>query len=664
MGALLYDGSGRLLGWFALSMAFGAAVYFLPPDPFPPLWTAGAGLCAALAFTLLEATRRYGRLFPQQAVLLVILAGLASGFSSGALRNAVTPITAIPVSLDRVMVEGWVAGIDPRETGARVRLRVHAMSGVPADQTPTFVRMTQMRGDPPFPGRFVRCYGALRPPPGPGLAGDYDFARDAHFQRLGGVGFVYGTCEPGSLGPAEGHEASLALASLRRRVAERVYAASGPEAGGFAAALVSGDRSLMPEADREALRASGLAHLLAISGLHLGLVGGMVYLVMRRGLAFWEWFALRVPVQKPAAAAALIVLACYFVISGMSVATQRAFLMAAVFFGAILFDRAALTARSLALAMILITLFQPETVVTPGFQMSFAATGALIAMFRLWNDRQRDMFTAHSLTGRVRSGAAAVIISSIVGSAATTPFALAHFDRVAPLGLIANLVAMPLVSLFVLPAAALSLVLWPFGAADLGLALLGAALELILAVAHWTASLNDQITLGTGPPKPFDGSEWLLAALAIGILGIHEGRARILPALLIASSAAVWTAKPAPLAWVDGSGWVAARLADGDHLYWAGDGRAPLKPLRFSDLEAETCPLPCTLPLPAGELSVTRKAGKGGLTASVRLGTDASAEKYSLQPRQTLTLTLRGGTIRHHPNRKWSPVSDPSRNDE
>jgi len=383
LAVLLYDGSGRLLGWFALSMAFGAAVYFLSPDPFPARMEVGAGLCAALVLTLLEATRRFGHIFAQQAVLLVVLAGLATGFTAGALRNASTPVTALPASLDRIMVEGWVAGIDPRETGARVRLRVHAMSGVPAAQTPVFVRMTQMRGDPPFPGRFVRCYGALRPPPGPGLAGDYDFARDAHFKALGGVGFVFGSCEPGSLGPADGHEASLALAALRRRVAERVYVASGPEAGGFAAALVSGDRSLMPEADREALRASGLAHLLAISGLHLGLVGGMVYLLVRRSLALWEWFALRVPVQKPAAAAALIVLACYFVISGMSVATQRAFLMAAVFFGAILFDRAALTARSLAFAMILITLVQPETVVTPGFQMSFAATGALIAVFRL-----------------------------------------------------------------------------------------------------------------------------------------------------------------------------------------------------------------------------------------------------------------------------------------
>ena len=641
-------------------MAFGATAYFLSPDPFAPGLLALVAITGVSAFAALEGTRRLGRVIPQQALLLVILAGLSTGFSAGALRTAMTPVTALPASLDGVMVEGWVSGIDPREGGARVRLRVHAMSGVPASQTPDFVRMTQMRGAPPFPGRFVRCYGALRPPPGPGLAGDYDFARDAHFDRLGGVGFVYGSCEPGSLGPAVGHGVSLELASLRRRVAERVYQAAGPEAGGFAAALVSGDRSLMDEADREALRASGLAHLLAISGLHLGLVGGMIYLLVRRGLSFWEWLALRVPVQKPAAAAALCVLAAYFVISGMSVATQRAFLMAAVFFGAILFDRAALTARSLALAMILVLAFQPESAVTPGFQMSFAATGALIAVFRLWTTRTRDSLADHGLTGRFRSGAAALFLSSLAGSAATMPFALAHFERVAPLGLAANLIAMPLVSLLILPAAALSIVLWPLGGVDIGLALLGEGLGIILSIAHVTAALNEQVSEALGAPKPFDGLAWLLASLALGLFAIHEGRARTIPALLALISCATWIAKPAPVAWISGEGWVAVRTGADDQLFWTGPGRAPLKPLMFSDGEALPCELPCELLVGTSRLNLTRQAGSGELLLRLLTGPDPTAQSFPIAPRETIILRGRSETPlverRRRPDRTWSPT--------
>lgn len=668
---LTYDGSHRLLGWFALFMAFGAAYYFTRNSAFTrpevAAWTSMLLACVAG----LGLTGRMGRLVPIQAVLLVCCGGFAMGVAVAGLRTLTTPVVAIAQPMDRVLVEGWVTGIDPREEGARIRIRVHAMSDISESARPPLVRMTQMSGEPPFPGRFVRCYGALRAPPSPMIPGDYDFSRDAHFAGLGAVGFVYGQCDAGGLGEPRKGAWELELASFRRRIAERVDEAAGERAGGFAAALVSGDRSLMAEADREALRASGLAHLLAISGLHLGLVGGMIYLSIRRSLALWEWFALRVPVQKVAAIVALVVLSGYFVMSGMSVATQRAYIMSLVFFGAILFDRPALTSRSLALAMILVLLMQPETVATPGFQMSFAASGALVAAFRLWNQRQANQLANPSFVGKLQGAWAAIALSSLVGTLGTTPFALAHFDRLAPLGLIANLVAMPLVSILVLPAAAISMILTPFGQADLGLHVFGQSLELILLVAHKFADWGSRFAATTPTLPPVGVAALALASLSIGVFAIHEGRALVVPSLIALAAVALWHLEPQPVVKVTAGGWVAIEEDGGDTLYWTGNGRPGLKPLSYSDLDVSPdCNDGCELKLPSSKAKIVfgpRPAlcgDRGDLQPS-----DIEQRLYLIEDRKCSPLDVPQGAValiflgnentrvevKSLPHRRWTP---------
>ena len=202
-----------------------------------------------------------------------------------------------------------------------------------------------------------------------------------------------------------------------------------------AAALASGDRSFLTEADQIALRGAGLAHLLAISGLHMGLVGGLVFLIVWRGLALIEPLALRLSVKKPAACAALIACASYMIISGGSVSTQRAFVMASVFFGAVLLDRAALSQRSVAIAMIILLLLAPWSVLTPGFQMSFAATSVLIATYEGW--RQRRQARGHSPRTPVTFWLKSLIVTSTVTSLATAPYAIYHFERFAGFGVAA-----------------------------------------------------------------------------------------------------------------------------------------------------------------------------------------------------------------------------------
>lgn len=176
------------------------------------------------------------------------------------------------------MVEGWVTSVQPGTNGLRLRIDVHAIGGVDAHDLPRRIRLTHSLSLNVAPGRFVRCWSVLRPPPQPSMPGDYAFNRQAFFEGLDAVGYVQGRCRGGTLGPESGfsNRVSSVINTMRRALALHVRDAAGERAGGFAAALASGDRSFMAQDDIEALRRAGLAHLLAISGLHLGLVGGLV----------------------------------------------------------------------------------------------------------------------------------------------------------------------------------------------------------------------------------------------------------------------------------------------------------------------------------------------------------------------------------------------------
>ena len=472
---------------FALSVCAGAGGYLTLS--FEPGWgmVSGALACVAgLVYSLLR-----GWYVTWVRIAAILLCGALIGFVAGKVRTHLVAQPSLSSMQGPVIVEGWVSAVESAQTGVRLRIIPHAIAGLSRADMPQTIRLTHRLSLNVSPGRFVRCWAVLRPPPGASVPGDYDFQRQAWFQGLGAVGYVQGRCRGGVLGEPE-HWASalhLKIAAIRRQLAVFTKTASGERAGGFAAALISGDRSFMAAEDQETLRASGLAHLLAISGLHLGIVGGLVYFLFRQGLAFIAPLSLRIPVQKPAALAALVAIAIYLVISGASVSTQRAFIMSAVFFGAILIDRPALSLRSFSIAMIAVVLVAPESVFAPGFQMSFAATGVLIAIYEAWSRRRAG--TVYGFFGRGIFAAKSLAVTSIAASLATAPFAIFHFERLAPLGLLANLAAMPVVSLFSVPAAGLSIILAPFGLSEYGLILFGWSLESVLAIAGWTETAGE-----------------------------------------------------------------------------------------------------------------------------------------------------------------------------
>lgn len=257
----LLRGAAGLAGIDArpLMLAFatggGAAVYFslrFEPDPLH-VWGP-----LSLSFVIWLAARRWSK-SDTAITLTVIVLGAVLGLAAASQRARTVAAPVILSATGPSMIEGWVQDVEPGRNGVRLLVRVHSIAGMAAKQTPKFVRLTHTSRLEVFPGRIVRCWSVLRPPPGPAMPGEYDFRRQASFAQLGAAGYVQGRCRGGTLGAHRdlGVQAQLWLDAARRNLAAAVNEQAGPRAGGFAPALVSGDRSFMSEDDTEALRASG-----------------------------------------------------------------------------------------------------------------------------------------------------------------------------------------------------------------------------------------------------------------------------------------------------------------------------------------------------------------------------------------------------------------------
>ena len=520
----------------------GIGVYFaLPAEPGVLAWALiGAGFAAGVAGAVLG-LRRY----PLYLALVFALAGLLLG----GLR---THLVAGPVLDFRYYgpVEGRVVAVD-RSASDKPRLTLDrvVLERVSPDETPNRVRLS-LHGDQrwldPAPGMIVIVTGFLSAPEGPVEPGGFDFRRMAWFDRLGAVGYARSPAlllEPAGRG--------LPIGRMRLAIAEAVRAALPGEVGAFAAAITTGDRSGIGAQTMADLRASNLAHLLAISGLHMGLLTGFVFTAIRRALVLFPGLALEWPVKSWAALGALGAGAFYLALSGGNVATQRAFIMVSVMLVAVLLNRRALTLRAVALAALVVLVLRPEALTEPGFQMSFSATLGLVAVFRLIRDHR---------TRRLPKWAApvmATLVSSAVAGFATAPFSAAHFNQVSQYGLIANVVSVPLMGVIVMPAAVLAALLAPFGLGWIGLEIMASAIRWILFVAHWIATRENAVTLVPSPPG------MVLAGIALGGLWLilWQGRGRLAGAVPVAAALWLWEVAERPDILVAPSGGLVGAMA-------------------------------------------------------------------------------------------------------
>ncbi|HTW50388.1 MAG TPA: ComEC/Rec2 family competence protein [Stellaceae bacterium] len=581
--------SDRRILWLPVFFGSGIALYFALTVE-PPLWLgpAVAGVAGAAAWLM-----RRRRLWRNAAFCVAIgAAGLA--LITATARQRAAPM--LDHRVGPVSFTGRVIDIDTLERGWRIIVApdavMAAVPGLDPAQQPHRLRIhITAASDLLSPGDRVSLKAMLYPVPGQPLPGAHDLQRDLYFAEIGGVGY--------SLGPAhrlaDAEDARppggwrLWLLHLRTEVTRRITAVLPGSTGGVAAALIAGKRGAIDESVIEAFRNSGLSHLLAIAGLHLGLVGAFVFFAVRGGLALVPPIALRWPIKKIAAGATLIVLFCYLMLSGAAIPTERAFVMNGIVFAAILIDRLRLSMRICAVAAGVVLLFAPESLAGVSFQMSFGAVVALLAVYETWGQQLGRLLRRGSPGRKALGYCLGVVVTTVVVTLGTDPFSIYHFHRIIFYSPLANVIAVPISALWTLPWGVVSCLLMPFGLERLALVPMEWGIDATIWVASHVSTIPGNVW--PTPRLPMGG----LAIVAFGGLWLclWRGKWRRWGWVGIAAGlATMFMTRPPDIVIADFGRFVAARAASGDYYVLGGNDERIAKSLFAEETGAELLPWP------------------------------------------------------------------------
>lgn len=426
----------------------------------------------------------------------VTRSAMLTGFLVRCLVTAIVGIAAAslqimlhpPQSLDRgitITTSGTVTAIDGA-MDRRIRLWIaldRPYRELSSTRHPLIRISTDRVSSLPTIGDHIAFTARLYPSPTPILPRSPDFALQAQIRNVTASGFVIGDLQHDG-----GQRNSLAdrLGRFRNQFALQLSTDMNKPAGGIAAALMVGDRRFISEATYETFRKSGLAHLLAISGLHMGLLCFGVIAAVRALASLAPGFSMRVPVHKYAALAGVITGLGYVFVSGASISAVRAFIMALFVISAILLDRLALTLRNVALTAMCVLILNPVALYTASFQLSFAATIALVAWYEFHATRPRMTMASRNPLFAYLGG---VIIASLIASTATAPFTAQHFGAVTPWGVVANIMGIPLTGLWIMPSGILVVIGYMTGLEAYVNGIMQAGIDLLVSLAGYISSL-------------------------------------------------------------------------------------------------------------------------------------------------------------------------------
>ena len=520
---------------FIIAFAIGVGLYFsLPGEPNLVLILSALFMAAIGGHFCSRNLENLSSIF--WLVFIVLL-----GISRATWHTGVLDQNRLPDYERSYEVEGWIKAIE--KSGPRLRWVVvpQRMSRLPTAELPKQIRVTTF--DKSFNvGEGVRFRAELSAPPGPAIPGGYNPSFRAYYQEVGGYGYMVSRPEINDAQPKGWMDKmSQLVARFRYGLASRILESAPESTAGLQTALLTGIRSWIPDNQTEALRDAGLAHILAISGLHMGLIAGSIYGIVLFLLVRVERLARARDVRKFAAVIGIIAASLYLVLSGASVATQRAFIMTIIVFMALILDRQAFSIRSVAVAAFITLWLHPEALVSPGFQMSFSAVIALVIVYREW-DRRRIFRTRPGLAGKMWNNFKGLTITSFVAGTATSGFAVLHFNRLAAFGLLGNVLAMPLFTFWVMPIALVVYLSMVFGLEAWPLWVMGKGIEWILIISVWVAELPGSVHyLPTGP-------FWVLGIFGLAFTGLCLGSRNVrlisVAAMLLCWGSLFWRTHP------------------------------------------------------------------------------------------------------------------------
>ncbi|WP_326524534.1 ComEC/Rec2 family competence protein [Sphingomonas sp.] len=538
----------QLVLWLPVALGVGIAAWFVLPDRAAWIgWMLASG-GLAVAGLVLPLGGRTGRVLTTGGAMMVLGCALIWWRADA----ASAPVLARPAV---VAFTAKVERIEPLPARQIVRLR---LAPVAANGLPPRVRVNLAERDVPAGltrGATIRLRARLMPPPGASVPGAYDYARIAWFGGIGATGRGFAPVEMVGGGEAAGRD-------LRARLSRHIQARVEGAGGAVAASLATGDQGGIPEADAEAMRRSGLAHLLSVSGLHITAVVGATMLVVLRLLALSPWMALNLRLPVIAAGVAAVVAVAYTLLTGSEVPTVRSCIAALLVLAALVLGREAITLRLVATGALVVLLLWPEAIVGASFQLSFAAVTAIVALHE--GGRVRGWFAPRDegWGWRFGRGVLALLLTGLAVELVLMPIGLFHFHKAGLYGALANIVAIPLTTFVVMPLEAVALLLDLAGAGAPVWWLCARSLDLLLWIAHATASAPGSVAMLPAMPRAAFG---LMVGGGLWFL-LWRTRVRWAGVAPFAAGAAWALATPAPDLIVTGDGRHLALRTDGGAL--------------------------------------------------------------------------------------------------
>ena len=473
---------------FPIIMGLGIWTYFAMPFEPSKWWTVAAvEILLLLAYIF--------RHYPSILRIIFLLFIFVFGFCNIQIKTAYLSEQLPSIKEQKVYLRGEVFSRDTNYNG-KPRIVIGNMERLSGSRIKGKYRLTLLHSRYlPQTGNCVELVAEVAPLMKANSVGGYQPDRNLFFEGLNGSGYVLSQVFPIDCAVPNNFWREK-IDKIRRSITSKIENTLPKNQASIASAILSGNRELMSKEQADNYRNSGLAHFLSISGLHMSMIAGLMFFFIRLIMATIPKIALRYNSKKVAAFCAIIVSTIYLIISGTAVPTQRAYIMVFIILLAAIFERKAISMRNLALAASFILIISPQMLISISFQLSFAAVTAMIAFYESFSTKIHRFLSADNsgLIGKtfriIITYLSGVIIADFIASAATLPFVIYHFNKVALYTSLTNLLSGPIIAFIIMPAILLSLLFMPLGMAGFSLKISGFGIGLINGITSWVSSFD------------------------------------------------------------------------------------------------------------------------------------------------------------------------------
>lgn len=482
----------RLFLWLPVIFAFGILLYFVLKFE-PSLWI------SAVVIESMIVLAYWWRRYPNRLFFLAGFAVFILGFTNIQLRAYHLNNIPLLAKEETLYLKGYVEAAGYNYRGKRYLILNH-IQDFDGKSIAGKYRITPLQKTNKIAvGDCIETVAEMRPLMMPNMIDSYQFNRQQYFQGLKATGFSDVSVQPIKCSDI-GVKPDLFLPffeKIRQHIVKKINEVLPPSTAGVAGAIIAGERGKITPQQTAEYRDAGLAHFLAISGLHMGMIAGLMFVFVRWILACFPSVALRYDTKKCAAILAILMSFIYLIISGWQISTQRAFIMTAFVLLGVLFGRKAISMRMAAWAALVILILEPQVIISAGFQMSFAAVIMLIAFY----EKYAGKFSVHHAQEKknhffirlikvIFIYLTGIVVADFVASLATLPFVIYHFNRISVYTSLANLLAGPVIALWIMPAVLFSLLLMPFGLDKYALYIAGKGIDIVNSIAHYVAGID------------------------------------------------------------------------------------------------------------------------------------------------------------------------------